>query len=809
MRPLRLEMEGFGTFSQRTCVDFTGADFFALVGPTGAGKSTVMDAICFALYGRVPRWGTGIEYSLAPSATSGKVKLVFTAAERIYVATRVVRRGAKGKVTTAGAALERLRSDIDPASIDDVDNLLGTSLAGSAKAVTEQVERIVGLPFEQFTKCVLLPQGAFADFLHASANERRKILGSLLGHAVYRDIQTAAGEEQRSAEAVLSHIDTQLAQLPQVTDEDITAAHERIEQLSELEKAVRASVPRLEELARLTGDADAALKVVDEEHSLLTYIKEPGDVGSMTTELAEATQAVAEAKAAIAAREEAEERLRVQAAESDIGRIEQLLADHAQAADHRQNLDKGRPLTEEAQARCDEATRRRDAAETALRAAEEAVRTAVEADLAASLRHGLHTGDDCPVCQRQLTEEPPEHDVDLAGAREREKLARRALAEAEQDLSTAHTTLAKYRARLEELTRLHDEVSQRLADAPSPSELKRERDAIEANRIRLTEAAAAVRTAREDLRRVEKTLHTVQERQRSEWQRFDHHRDRVARLAPPPADRTDLNRAWHDLVKWAEHELEVRRVRRTEHMRARDDLDAQTRAVRHGLTALLVDAGVTFPPAADAGDFTEVVLTARNDAVAEADRLKRARDQRIELARQRSEQAERSEVAKHLHQHLEARRFISWLLSEAIEELVDGASVIMSTLTGGQYDLTYRNDEFYVIDHHDADLTRPVKTLSGGETFTAALSLALAMSDQLAGMSSQGACLEAILLDEGFGTLDAGTLDQVAANLEKLATSGSRMVGVVTHVAGLAERIPVRYEVSKDASGSHIERVDV
>ena len=56
MRPVRLEMEGFAAFRERAVVDFTGAEYFALVGPTGAGKSTVIDALTFALYGTVPRW---------------------------------------------------------------------------------------------------------------------------------------------------------------------------------------------------------------------------------------------------------------------------------------------------------------------------------------------------------------------------------------------------------------------------------------------------------------------------------------------------------------------------------------------------------------------------------------------------------------------------------------------------------------------------------------------------------------------------------------------------------------------------------
>ncbi|HZD96747.1 MAG TPA: SbcC/MukB-like Walker B domain-containing protein, partial [Micromonosporaceae bacterium] len=96
---------------------------------------------------------------------------------------------------------------------------------------------------------------------------------------------------------------------------------------------------------------------------------------------------------------------------------------------------------------------------------------------------------------------------------------------------------------------------------------------------------------------------------------------------------------------------------------------------------------------------------------------------------------------------------------------------------------------------------------SGGETFQASLALALALAEQLAGLSTNAASLESIVLDEGFGTLDAATLDAVAATLENLAARGDRTVGVVTHVAALADRIPVRFEVSKNARTASVVRV--
>ena len=89
-----------------------------------------------------------------------------------------------------------------------------------------------------------------------------------------------------------------------------------------------------------------------------------------------------------------------------------------------------------------------------------------------------------------------------------------------------------------------------------------------------------------------------------------------------------------------------------------------------------------------------------------------------------------------------------------------------------------------------------MRTLSGGETFQASLALALALSSQISALAAAGAArLDSIFLDEGFGTLDAETLDVVATTLETLA-QGERMVGVVTHVTALAERVPVRFRVA-------------
>src|SRR5919199_2842276 len=109
MRLLRLEMRGFGAFRNLTELKFDDADFFALIGPTGSGKSTVLDAVCFALYGSVPRYDDAglIHPVITLGALEAKVRLDFEVGGDHYIAARTVQRTAKG-AKTKEARLERV-----------------------------------------------------------------------------------------------------------------------------------------------------------------------------------------------------------------------------------------------------------------------------------------------------------------------------------------------------------------------------------------------------------------------------------------------------------------------------------------------------------------------------------------------------------------------------------------------------------------------------------------------------------------------------------------------------------------------------
>ncbi|HXF56234.1 MAG TPA: SbcC/MukB-like Walker B domain-containing protein, partial [Actinomycetota bacterium] len=183
--------------------------------------------------------------------------------------------------------------------------------------------------------------------------------------------------------------------------------------------------------------------------------------------------------------------------------------------------------------------------------------------------------------------------------------------------------------------------------------------------------------------------------------------------------------------------------------------------------------------------------------------------ERLETARRLEEEAasleRRAAVLAALAAELRADRIIHFLQLEALRVLAAAASERLSELSGGRYRLLYQGDEFYVVDTWNGEEARSARTLSGGETFLASLSLALALSEQVRSLAvSERARLESLFLDEGFGTLDPETLETVVDAIEQLGSDG-RVVGVITHVPELAVRLPVRVEVVKSPRGSRVE----
>jgi exonuclease SbcC len=855
VRPLRLDLHGFTVFRQPTTVDFSDADFFALVGPTGSGKSTVLDAICFALYGTVPRWADrrGIEHALAPSSTQARVRLVFEVSGARFVATRVVRRDAKGRVGTAHAGLEQLAPDFDLRSFDTAPaeraESLGTVLAGTWSEMEEAVLATVGLPYDQFTTCVLLPQGEFARFLHAKPKDRQDILVRLLGLQVYQRVGERAGVRQREAEARAEATRHLLGDLGGADDAALRAAEESLERVRTLVGEVETMLPALEQAQAAGERARSDLAAVERDLAALQAVRPPTAVAALQAEVSAARDAARAAQADVHVAEDAEEKARAELASAgDRTALSRLLDAHgertrltARVRDAAAALAKATAEQDSVADRLAKAHAGAEKAAQALRAAQAGVERAQTADRAASLRVHLVAGQPCPVCEQPVPSVPATGAPLLRAAKEKLAKAEKATLAAAEAERVEDRALREADRGLATVSAQHQESATRLAALESTLDAAPDASTVESALASIAErervvagAAETVRAARQGSRGATSRLATAEERERAAWREYDATRDAVAALAPPATDRDRLVESWQQLAAWARERADDRTRAREAALAAAETALASLVEVTSTLDALVEVAGPGSEPVQhrttagqaaagraaagraaagrqaagqEAASYRQAVALAEQRAIAERDRVLERRAQAERLREQLATHENEARVAKALALHLRANQFERWLLTEALDALVAGASGILHDLSGGRYELAHADGEFSVIDNADASLRRGVRTLSGGETFQASLALALALSEQLTGLSQASARLESIMLDEGFGTLDSDTMDTVAATLENLASRGDRMVGVVTHVAGLAERIPIRYQVSRDGRGTaHISR---
>ncbi|MFF1448947.1 AAA family ATPase [Streptomyces sp. NPDC058274] len=214
MRLHRLDITAFGPFGGAQQVDFdelSAAGLFLLHGPTGAGKTSVLDAVCFALYGAVPGarqsgQGLTLRSDHAAPGTRTEIRLELTVAGRRLEITRQppwARPKKRGSGTTTDKAQSRLR---------EYDAVAGSwkDLSRSHQEIGEEITQLLGMSREQFCQVVLLPQGDFARFLRADAEARGKLLGRLFDTHRFAEVEKRLAERRRLAEAQVREGDTEL-----------------------------------------------------------------------------------------------------------------------------------------------------------------------------------------------------------------------------------------------------------------------------------------------------------------------------------------------------------------------------------------------------------------------------------------------------------------------------------------------------------------------------------------------------------------------------------------------------------------------
>ncbi|MPZ91387.1 MAG: AAA family ATPase, partial [Actinobacteria bacterium] len=845
MRPLTLRIKGFTSFRDEQTVDFTDLDLFALWGPTGSGKSSVLDAMTYALYGKVDR----VEHASA-LVSQGQprmsVSLDFSADSRSY---RVTRSTPPTKVR-----LEKL---------DETGQW--QSFGAGADKVTE-VNRslidLIGLDYLAFTRSVLLPQGKFAEFLAGDATDRRKILTELLGLELFEKMAKRANEirKEQASQAEIKG-DVVGRSFTGVDPESIAAAkggHDAATKQAGRVADVLVEVERLgEELAQQKASTEAvlacraevaALSETFEDHAArLGEIAREG--ASFRNQLDRANEAVATAtetlEAAIKELTGAEKRWgSLDAIVSLVERAKNLAEVTATATRAERSVTEARAHEKQAALTIDSTddvlnkARAGEAATTEeLDRCTAAVDEAHRHDRVGSLVHGASTGDPCPVCERPLEKIPSFDPSELeataaalksARARHQEAQGRVgeatiALAVAKKEHATALEQIEACGAALTEARTKQTALTNELAPAfgkalpeDPVAELEQRARALRKLAAAETTARNAQEAAREELAEFDERRGVLQEKTAEIRTRMDSDGPGAALgrigAAAPEIERPDLSAL--DSLPVAADALADEAERITKLLKTLgEDLDHFLSRSRSETEGLIQSMRAAVPdefevdgqgPVALVGALRELekklaarIAVATKEVTELEARLEQRRSLEDEIAHHREQQAAYSDLQK----ELKADRIVQHLQAEALVVLADAASHHLRELSDSRYRLVYDEDRFYVVDAWNGDEKRNVKTLSGGETFLTSLALALALSEQIQLLSvTEKSRLESLFLDEGFGQLDTDLLDVVVNAIEQMR-GADRLVGVVTHVADLAERMPTRLVVSKSPRG--------
>ena len=930
MRPLKLTLSAFGPYAAETVLELEKlgrGGLYLVTGDTGAGKTTLFDAITYALYDHSSggvREGAMLRSKYADPKTPTFVELEFEVGGKRYT----VRRNPEYlRPKTRGEGFTTEKADATLTYGD------GRPPVTRAKEVTAAVIDVIGLDYNQFSQIVLIAQGQFTRLLNASTEERIKIFRTLFRTQRYQQLQEKLQAEcsdlnqRRTAQNIqirqilsgvhwaeddpeaetLAALSAQtppdavaeiLTQLTERQDAALSAAADARNKADERLAAVQQTLGRAaaaqklredlaakqNELAGLLPARDAARAEMERHAGDAALDALTGQIANAETDLARYDKLEELLRQETEARGKAkQEQSKAQTHREALAALDKTLAalreeqgTLANAEAERVKLEtQSKELTQRGKALrdlnelLDDCHARAQAVKTAQAAYQEAALTQTAARerrdrlersfldaQAGLLAQDLAEGTPCPVCgsihhpqraelpasaptQAQVDAAKADADAADRSAQDASAAAREALAAEKEGRSTLRrdakallperfadetaspATLGALRtAAAEELERLRTayrrlQQEQKQNQAACQRRIQLEAD-LKVKTDRRTALEAAASEAEQQAAAQSATVQSLTQ------QLAD------ARTALPYPTRAEAEQALDTRKKQRDQLQDAKTQAETTLHRCEKAVSDAEAAIRALNAQRLPSEKEDAPADLAALQAEKAALEARRTTLTEQEKTLTAllRPNQAALREYQQRAAERTALetrwqwvnalastASGTLSSKQKIRLETYIQMTYLDRILVHANTRLMQMTAGQYELERIGAEnqrsqsgldLGVIDHYNGS-RRSVKTLSGGESFKASLALALGLSDEVQ-RAAGGIRLDTLFLDEGFGSLDDESLEQAIRVLVGL-TEGNRLVGIISHVAALKERIDLQVVVKKTRSGGSTVRL--
>lgn len=933
MKPLYIEMKAFGSY-ENARIDFTGVDhgLFLITGDTGAGKTTIFDAITFALYGRTSggkRDGEMMRSQYASEAVRTEVTYCFIYAGQTYTITRSPEQPNYKKDKKTGRYVQLKVNNKPKVSLLLPD---GSEYPGKLREVNAKIEQIIGLNADQFTQIAMLAQGDFMKLLHASSEDRKAIFAKIFDTKIYAWIEAALTERFAGADMQVrenqKQIEEELKKIRSVTSEQEalvfceTDSGELLTKIRQICEAAQGKAGELESLRReneekleairqtlqLAGEINtrfAALDAAKKREQELLLKKEQIDAQKKKIDAALRASSVfpcyqtwqakqAELEACLGQLEELEQWIlqntdRVEQAENAARQAEeaykrQAPAIHAKVQSISENLDLYeriekleqqyddavnaekvyRKEAEKQKNRFDELDLQAEHVSERLQQIQKSIYEQLYRNPIVLLRRELKEGEPCPVCgsvHHALGEHGKmETGVNLAESEAVFLSDEIAVSQIEngdtlqqeapeyvpgfRELEEKERTLGEIKEQREECRRRLEEVREKLVNRQTQViSLKASLDTLRQHMV-----YPGKKQAEAELRRQKGLLETLEKTQENTRRVYEKQRETMTsnqgKLALQKGNRGRLEEALSQAGEELSQNLKKQQFCDVKEMlraalkgsqiqslqKEVSDYHTVCEVNRQDILRLMRETEGKKP--VDTGGYIAVQreLLARKQELETEDRRMHtlvtnnaaAEEKTRQLYKERAGLIEEWKVLKSLsdtaggkmkRKHL---NFQTYMQRTFFKQIIARANQRLYKMSGGQFmlqcrdlkDLGQQGQVGLDLDVYslENEQSRDVKTLSGGESFMAALAMALGMADMI--QTNRGSVhIDTMFIDEGFGSLSEETRNQAVAILNELS-EGKRLVGIISHVTELKAQVETRLVVTKTEKGSRAEWVD-